>query len=81
MQVPVIQRAGLLSVMDIALRLQELQLMAEEGRLHQEDLAGMTLTILLHQQHLHSEFDELTEHLQSLEHTMPGGSGAAGVLR
>ena len=45
MQVPVIQRAGLLSVMDIALRLQELQLMAEEGHLHQEDLKGMTFTV------------------------------------
>ena len=46
MQVPVIQQAGLLSVMDIALRLQELHLMAEEGHLHQENLEGMASTIL-----------------------------------
>ena len=44
MQVPVIQQAGLLRSSDIALRLQELQLMAEEGHLHQEHLEGMTFT-------------------------------------
>ena len=80
MQVPVIQRAGLLSVMDIALRLQELQLMAEEGHLHQEDLEGMNLTILWCMVSNLGNF-KLTEHVCSHGKPMPGECRAADILR
>ena len=80
MQVPVIQQAGLLSVMDIALRLQELQLMAEEGHLHQEHLEGMTFTncsAWLQNQ----ACSDLSEQICPHEKPMPGGSRAADILR
>ena len=85
MQVPVIHQAGLLSVMDIALRLQDLQVMAEEGHVHQEDLEGMILIVSLRQQSQHSGpanlgLIELIEHVCANEMPVPCTDSTADIF-
>lgn len=46
LQVPNIKRVGQLSILEVAQRLYDLQQLAEQGHLRQEDLEGMSPALL-----------------------------------